>query len=359
LAAKRPSADALKPIVEMKLSVRLITYNHAPFIAQAIESVLMQRTNFDFDIVIGEDDSPDGTRKIVAEYAQKYPGKIKALFHDRKNVIYYRGRPTSRYNFVETLKQCTGQYVALLDGDDFWTSPDKLQKQVDFLDQHPECAICAHDVMKLFDNAKEERWGNDRAVYDLVDLLTLKLYPPTCSVVYRNRLFEKFPDWFYGVMMNDFPLHLINARFGKIGHIPEVMATYRYHAGGLWTGWAAAGKKSLKPSVAWNEGLVDFYRTYDAASNGEFRSHIEKRIANLSYQIASAQYELRNLPEVRRNIFQALKCGAFETELPKARVARLWLAACVPFAYRAYTGAKHIVRGGKTQPGEAGSNQPV
>jgi glycosyltransferase involved in cell wall biosynthesis len=336
----------------MKLSVRLITYNHSPFIAQAIESVLMQRTNFDFDIVIGEDESSDGTREIVAQYAKKYPGKIKALFHDRKNVIYYKGRPTSRYNFVTTLKHCTGEYVALLDGDDFWTSPTKLQEQVDFLDQHTECAICAHDVMKLFEGGKEEPWVNSRATYDFLDLLTLKCYPPTCSVVYRNRLFAEFPEWFYGVMVNDFPLHLLNARCGKIGNIPKIMATYRHHPGGLWTGWMAPGKKAWAQSVRWNEGMVDFYRTFDAAYNGEFRSHINKRVAVVSYEIAWAQYSLRNLPEVRRNVFAALKAGPLQTQLPRGQMLRLWFAAFVPFAYRAYTRAKQILPGGKAESGQ-------
>ena len=120
----------------MKLSVAMITYNHERFIRQAIESVLDQKVNFDFEIVIGEDCSTDSTRTIVAELQQQYPDRIVALMRPH-NLGAMR-------NLQETLAACKGQYVALLEGDDYWTSQHKLQKQVDFLDARPDCAISCH-----------------------------------------------------------------------------------------------------------------------------------------------------------------------------------------------------------------------
>lgn len=110
-----------KPLV----SVWMITYNHEKFIAQAIDSVIMQKTNFDYEIVIGEDCSTDRTREIVLEYKAKHPDKFKLLLQE-KNVGMMQ-------NFIVTLKTCNGKYIALLEGDDYWTDPLKLQKQVDFL----------------------------------------------------------------------------------------------------------------------------------------------------------------------------------------------------------------------------------
>jgi glycosyltransferase involved in cell wall biosynthesis len=123
-----------------KVSVCMMTYNHERFIAQAIESVLEQKTSFDLELVIGEDCSTDGTRKIVAEYARKYPEKIKAMFRETNLGMTANG--------IQTLRECRGRYIALLEGDDYWTDPLKLQKQVDFLDVHPTCTACAATVTK-------------------------------------------------------------------------------------------------------------------------------------------------------------------------------------------------------------------
>ena len=98
----------------MKASVSLITYNQAAFIAQAIESVLEQQTTFDFELLIGEDDSSDGTRDIVRQYQARYPGRIRLFLNDRKNVVYVNGKPTGLWNFANNIRNTRGEYVALL-----------------------------------------------------------------------------------------------------------------------------------------------------------------------------------------------------------------------------------------------------
>src|SRR3954463_15222753 len=111
----------LKP----KVSVAMITYNHAAFIAQALDSVLAQHTDFDFEIVIGDDASSDGTRKIIEEYQARWPKIIKPVFH-QPNVGMMK-------NFRQTLERCSGDYIAILEGDDYWTNQNKLTLQVDYL----------------------------------------------------------------------------------------------------------------------------------------------------------------------------------------------------------------------------------
>jgi glycosyltransferase involved in cell wall biosynthesis len=324
----------------MKLSVALITYNHASFIAAAIEGALAQKTNFDFEIVIGEDDSSDGTREIVADYAKRFPGKIRPLFHSRKDVIFYRGKATGRFNFIQTLKSCTGEYVAMLDGDDFWTAPDKLQQQVDFLDAHREFVICAHDVVKLFPDATEEPWRNPVGSYDFIDLLTLKHFPPTCSVVYRNRLFPEFPDWFSRVMVGDFSLHLLNARFGRVAHLPCIMATYRQHAGGMASSATLPGQKASQKNILWNEGLIDLYQTVDEAFGRKYHAQVQRRIAELHHDNAWIYYNRQDVAQMRKAVFEAFKAAPFRSRLPRSYNRRLWVAAFCPWAYRAYTRIK-------------------
>lgn len=221
-----------------KVSVSIITYNHREYIAQAIESALMQETDFEYEIVIGEDDSSDGTREIVLAYQERYPDKIRLFLNDRENVIYIDGKPTGRWNLINNLRHARGQYVAWLEGDDYWTSPYKLQRQVDFMDAHPDYAFCFHEVMHYYEDENQRMMRPNRnlskEIYTLEDLLKDN-FVASCSVVFRNRLFGEFPDWYYTVAMGDWPLHILNAQYGTVGYIDEVMAVHRIHDSGIWS----------------------------------------------------------------------------------------------------------------------------
>lgn len=219
-----------------KVSVSLITYNHAPYIAQAIDSALMQQTNFPFEIVIGEDKSKDGTREIVVRYQSTHPDRVRTLLHDRSNLSLANGKPTGNWNFANNIKNCRGHYIALLDGDDYWTSPHKLQKQADYLDQNPDCALCYHNVQILdeSDPARIELHEKKLGKKTLKNLLRGN-FMQTCSVMFRAGLFSDFPDWFFQSPLGDWPLHVLNAQHGNIGYIHEVLGVYRKHASGAFS----------------------------------------------------------------------------------------------------------------------------
>jgi glycosyltransferase involved in cell wall biosynthesis len=227
----------------MKVSVCITTYNHRPFIAQALDGVLFQQVDFDYEILLGEDDSSDGTRQIAEEYAARHSDRIRLFLHDRKDVLFIDGRPTGRRNFVNNIEQARGDYIALLDGDDYWIDPRKLQKQVDFLDRHPQTAICFHAAqgMNLADFGQNYvlRPPGRQSFYTLRDLLRENLIP-SCTTMFRRGLFGAFPDWFYRTSTADWPLHVLNAMHGNLGYLDEVMAVYRIHPGGIWMGWPLA-----------------------------------------------------------------------------------------------------------------------
>ena len=220
-----------------KLSVCLITYNHEQFIVQALESALAQQTDFDYEIVVGDDFSTDRTPQIVTEYQQRYPNKIR-LRPSKKNLGVNR-------NLAQTIQDCRGQYIALLEGDDYWTSPTKLQEQVSFLDSHEACAICFHAVRVFHEDGKEAprispRFGHKK-ISTIEDLLGLGNFIPTCAAVFRNGLIGEFPDWFYTLRIADFSLHVLNAQYGKIGYINKVMGAYRIHSGGTFSAANTSG----------------------------------------------------------------------------------------------------------------------
>ena len=221
----------------MKLSVCLITYNHEQFIIQALESSLAQKTNFEFEIVIGEDRSTDDTARILTEYQRRYPDKIRLLLPEQ-NLGPNR-------NFANTIQACRGEYIALLEGDDYWSSPTKLQEQVDFLDSHAECAICFHAVKVFHEDGSvaarvQPRFGHKK-ISTIEDLLGLGNFIPTCATVFRNGLITEFPNWFYALRIADFTLHVLNARYGKIGYINKVMGAYRIHGGGTFSAASTSG----------------------------------------------------------------------------------------------------------------------
>ena len=153
----------------LKVSVLMVTYNHEAFIGQAIESALAQETNFDYEIVIGEDCSTDQTQEIAQEFQQRYPDRIRLLL--RKNNLGGGGKE----NFVKTYQACQGKYIAMLEGDDYWTSPHKLQTQVDFLESHPHFSLSSHNVFIHYEDKSQpdREWlgNNHKEVLTLEDLL--------------------------------------------------------------------------------------------------------------------------------------------------------------------------------------------
>jgi glycosyltransferase involved in cell wall biosynthesis len=211
--------------------VILLAYNHERYIEQAVLSALMQRTGFAFEIIIGEDASKDSTATIVRRLQADHPDKIRATIREQ-NVGMHR-------NFIESYQACTGEYVALLDGDDYWTAPDKLQKQVDFLDCHPECSTCFHNAYRRQED-RDEIAGlyvapqETRRTWELEDLIEEPTIP-SCSIVTRNRLVDRFPDWILDMAALDWVFNLLNARHGSAAYLPEPMAVYRMHAGGTWS----------------------------------------------------------------------------------------------------------------------------
>jgi glycosyltransferase involved in cell wall biosynthesis len=211
-----------------QVSVCFITYNHTQHVAQAMESVLSQRTSFPWEIVVGDDASSDGTREQILEYARLRPDLIRP-FCRTQNIGMVA-------NIAATLKECRGGYVALLEGDDYWNCETKLQAQKDLLDGHPETTICFHQTRWRHDDGQEEDgvWPDgSRTVFDLKDVLRHH-FVSTSSMMLRGPIPE-IPDCAYSLKLLDWILCILVARRGNIRLIPEEMSTYRIHAGGSWS----------------------------------------------------------------------------------------------------------------------------
>ncbi len=280
---------------DVKVSVCMITYNHARYIAQAVESVLAQRTNFAVEIVIGEDCSTDGTRGILVDLARCNSQRIRLRLAEQNQGI--------NPNFFGTLAACRGKYVALLEGDDFWSSPDKLQKQVEALDVHPEWAMCFHPAECMYEGNMEGPpvipldWKKAEAtIEDLFDVNFI----PTCSVVFRNRLVTTYPTWLNDLTLGDWPLHIIHASHGNIGFLPEVMSTYRIHSNGVWSGATQAQRIT---------GIFQMFSAVDHHFGGKYAALID------AYRLNTLRYLLGEIDIAKQQLLNV----AAELDLEKTR----------------------------------------
>lgn len=256
----------------MKVSVCIIAYNVESFIAEAVDGALAQQTDFDFEVVVGEDCSQDSTREILADYQRRFPDRIKIIF--RKN------RLGMVRNFAETVLACKGQYIAMLDGDDFWNSPHKLQKQADLLDANRHYSGCYHNVCILHEGpprtTRLQHTGPQKPVLDLNDLA---MGNPICSgsMVFRAALSKDFPDWYFTMPMQDWPLYVLNAHHGPVGYIHEMLSTYRIHSLGDWNRQDRVEilRRDICAAQKMNAGL-----------NYSLDTPISRGIANSHYKIA-------------------------------------------------------------------------
>jgi glycosyltransferase involved in cell wall biosynthesis len=229
----------------VKVSVVMITYNHERYIAQAIQSVLDQQVDFPIELIVGDDASTDGAPEIIRRFQAAHPQVIRA----RLATVNQGAFP----NFRQCFEACRGQYIALLEGDDYWTSPHKLRRQVEAMDRHPDWAVCFHRVHCISEEAGGEPRvfppGRIPEVRKLRDILKAN-FIQTCSVMYRAGLVRDFPPDFPKLALGDWPLHILHALQGDIGFIDDVMAVYREHTGGMW---------STRP-VAWR--IAQTYRMF-------------------------------------------------------------------------------------------------
>jgi glycosyltransferase involved in cell wall biosynthesis len=236
LKQQSPFESATEP---PKVSVLVTTYNQEHLISQAVHSILSQETNFAYEIVIGEDASTDRTREIVVELGKQHPDEIRVLLRNPEEANRDRHIGLAgKINYLTALRECRGEYIAILDGDDYFTSPHKLQRQVDFLDTHPECVICFHNVAAIYTDGNtgpETLCPADQKEITGVEELLWGNFIPACSIMYRREPLLEIPDWFLTAKMGDWPLNILKAQHGKIGYLNEVMAAYRVHAAGIWT----------------------------------------------------------------------------------------------------------------------------
>jgi glycosyltransferase involved in cell wall biosynthesis len=294
----------------MKLTVLVISYNHEPFICQALDSVLAQQTDFDFEILICEDCSTDATRQIVQQYAEAHPGKIRLLLSEQNM--------HSPLLIEHALEAARGEYIAFLDGDDYWTSPEKLQKQIAFMERHPGCVFSWHPIDVVDVNGDPLgvfRNPHSRTAHTIEDFLARYPEPAGGSVIIRNSIPE-IPHWYRSCPAGDYPLWIIALQYGTAEYLDEVLSVYRIHAGGYWSG---------RDEVRRREFSLSCYRALHQNLGAKYWDSMRKTLAESWWTLAASQLLAGQKEASRSTAREGLK------ECP--RVPRLLILAYAPWAW--------------------------
>lgn len=219
---------------EPLVTVMIITYNHARYISQALTSVLDQQTSFDFNVHVIEDCSTDGTQDILREFKKKFPDKIE-LYLNEKNI----GNKVTQRNFIRGFKTLKSKYIAILEGDDYWCYPHKLEEQVRFLEKHPNYVACAHNTTKFYNDecypSEDFLKGPVDRIHTIKEFILISSFFHTTGLVFRNVLKGCVPKHFISPYSCDIFINIAHAVYGDVYYFNKNWACYRQHAGGLFS----------------------------------------------------------------------------------------------------------------------------
>ena len=270
---------------EIMVSICCLTYNHEDFIKGAIEGFVMQKTNFKYEILIHDDASTDRTAEIIKQYEEKYPDLIKP--------IYQIENQYSKGIYIDIESKARGKYIALCEGDDYWIDEYKLQKQVEYMEENPECTFCFHNskVEDQLDKNKSRlvipwlpenrKYYNHKSRKYTAGELQLLGFIPTMSFFYPKRVLDNPPDWYFEAPVGDAPLKLLASSCGYAYYMDEVMSVYRFNvAESATTKWRM---ESISQTVQRCNRFIKMLNDFDEYTNYKYNSDIE--LSKLTWEI--------------------------------------------------------------------------
>lgn len=308
------------------VSICIITYQHGRFVRDSIESALSQQTDFPYEIVLGEDDSTDGTREICIEYAEKHPDKIRLFLRDRSLSVIQLGDRTLYFNGTFTRKSARGKYVAILEGDDYWIDNHKLQKQVEFLEAHADYSACftACEVLNEMEGGVRENWLYSR-IQNKEELSAddvLNYAGQTMTWMFRKDVVHPIPAFLYELPFGDIGLFMMAFDKGKIKFLPDITSVYRIHGGGLWSGKTRAGQIRMH---------IEACKMIDQGFDRKYHKYFSRMIIEQHYSMINCCISENRLREARKQLGIALLYSPIDYLLGRNHYRQL-LRLIVPFA---------------------------
>lgn len=257
----------------LMVTIQCVAYNQEQYIRECLEGLVMQRTNFRFEAIVHDDASTDGTADIIREYEAKYPDIIKPIYEKENQYSKHDG------SLRRIMDEYThGKYVAVCEGDDYWTDPLKLQKQYNFMESHPECSLCFHANNKLYPSGKMDVYRPKviKEFYNVEDaILGGGGFMATNSVFYRWEYIgsEGRPNFWNNCPIGDLPHMLYYSSKGKLGYINDIMSVYRVSAEGSWT----LSQNTIKKRRVHYKAILNMFDEFDEYTNYKYHNIIKKK----------------------------------------------------------------------------------
>ncbi|MDM0954892.1 glycosyltransferase [Clostridium perfringens] len=273
------------------VSINCITYNHEKYIGEALESFMMQKTNFDFEIIVSDDFSTDNTVEVVKKFQKKYPNKIR-LIEGKKNI-------GARQNGMRAHNNSLGKYVAICEGDDYWTDCNKLQKQINYMEKNRDCSMVFHNAEKINDKTKKSEGfminknlnSKKILIKDFFDLQFI----PTASILYKKELKDNMPSWYMDAITGDFPFNLILIANSYAYYMNDVMSVYRVGNSESMMGKWKSRSKSLDFKINHAQGYLDILNNFNEFSSFKYDDLIKEEIKNREFEILIDKGNLREI----------------------------------------------------------------
>lgn len=275
------------------ITVIVMTYNQIDYIKQCLDSILDQQIDIDFDVLIHDDCSDDGTHETLLNYQRQYPEKITIIHQDSRKFLMY-GFNMMIYRYI--VPHIKSKYIAYCDGDDYWCDSSKLKKQYEFMESHPDYSMCFHNAYQLRpNNDMSSKWFiKDECDIDMSDLINEK--PGVCiatsSIFLKSEIFKDFSEWRKRFPVEDVPMYITSALHGKIHRLKDIMCVYRQFAAGSWS----TQNKERKDRII--KHLIDLKEAttyFDECTDYKYHDLVIAQIESCDFRIACINKDFKTI----------------------------------------------------------------
>ncbi|MBE6903288.1 MAG: glycosyltransferase [Ruminococcaceae bacterium] len=276
---------------EIKVSVICTAYNHEKYIAKALESFLMQKTSFKFEVIVHDDASTDKTADIIKEYEQKYPDIIKPIY--QKENQYSQGVHITASLMIPKAK---GEFIAFCEGDDYWTSPNKLQLQYECMNKYPQCSLVAGNAVRVSENGEYisiySNKGYKEGIYTAKDIISDLSMFPMASMFFRKSYYSENSLFLENVQNFDYIHKALLSTQGDVYFLDEKLSAYRQAAKGSWTERIAQNKEKFETHI---KKSIQAFEKLDEYRNYKYTELIQEEIIRRKFNVKELNCDIKAL----------------------------------------------------------------